>query len=191
MPNMSAQALRTAVVNAAISDASFLKALGEDGGKAIEARFGAQSVKAQVHFEKENELTFLIPQKTDKLAQAIDRAVSEIGSRTPTRGEFDTLLIHKAWSDGSFLSQLRSDPSNTVSSALKKYGANVPENSKVQLYEEKAGECVIVVPRPVDTGAQLSDAELEAVAGGELVATAAIIVVGAVATVIADKIIDV
>jgi len=191
MPNMSAQALRTAVVNAAISDATFLKELGKDAAKAIETRFGAQTVKPQVHFEKENELTFLIPQKTEKLEQAIQRAVTEIGDRSPTRGEFDTLVISRAWTDPAFLGELRRDTRTAIASALQKYGASVPEGSAVRLYEEQPGECVIVVPRPVDVGAQLSDAELEAVAGGELAATAAIIVVGAVATVIADKIISV
>jgi hypothetical protein len=67
----------------------------------------------------------------------------------------------------------------------------VPEGATVKLYEEQPGESLIVVPRPLDTAAELSDAELEAVAGGEgavIIVVGA--VVGAVATVIADKIIS-
>lgn len=192
MPAMSSQALRTAVINAVTSDAAFRENLAKDATKAITARFGQQSLSTRVFFEQPNDLTFLIPAKTDKLAQAIGRVADSIGSRTPTRGEFEALVVHRAWNDAAFLSALRSDAKSTIDAELAKCGASVPQGASVVVYEEQPNECLISVPRPVDAGAELSEAELEAVAGGEgavILVTAA--VVGAVATVIADKIIEV
>lgn len=184
MPNMSAQALRTAVFQAVATDAAFRNELAQDANKAITARFGEQSLKVRIENEAEKHLTFLIPSRTDALARGIDAAVTGIGERGPSRSEFEAIVVQRAWSDAAFLSQLRQDPATAINGALAKFGSSVPSGVAVRIYEEQPGECVIVVPRPVDSS-ELSEAELEAVAGGELV------VVGvAVATVVVETVVS-
>jgi hypothetical protein len=166
MQTMSAQALRMAVVNAASNDPAFLEALANDGAKAVTAKFGNQPLKVQVSLESPSELPILIPEKTDKLARSLAHIATEVGDRKPTRSEFEAIVINKAWTDPSFLKDLRANPQATIDGALKKYEAGgLPQGVTVRLFEEKPGECLIVLPAP-STSAELSDAQLEAVAGG-------------------------
>lgn len=191
MPSMSAQALRMAVINTATSDAVFRAKLVTEGAKAITEKFGDQALAITLAFEGEGELPFLIPEKSEKLSHSIDRVLDELGDRSPTRGEFEAVIIKRAWNDPAFLGQLRANPRTAIDEGLRKYGASVPEGVTVKLYEELAGQCVIIIPRPLDAGAELSDAELEAVAGGEGVVVAVVgAVAGAVAGAIATKIVD-
>lgn len=190
MSDLSVQTLRSAVVNEAIASSAFRAELGKDPRAAIEAKFGKLPYSVHVEEEQDNEMALLIPVKTEPLAKGFERFVKGLGERSPTRSEFQAVVIHRFWSDPSFASELRRDPRTAVDKLLQQYGANVPEGMTVRLYEEKQGECLIIVPRPIDASAELSEAELEAVAGGEgalILVTAA--VVGAVATVVADRII--
>ena len=190
MANLSAQALRMAVVNAATSEAAFRNELVSEGVKAVTARFGEQSLNVRVQIEDEKELAILIPEKSERLARSLEHIAKEVGDRSPTRGEFEALVIHKAWTDSSFLEHLRRDARGAINSALKQYGSSVPAEATVKLYEEKPGECLIVIPRPAAANAELTDAELEAVAGGEGLSIG-VLVAGAVVGAIAGKVVDV
>jgi hypothetical protein len=181
MADMSAQALRTAVIQAVTTDATFRDELAKDAAKAVRDRFGDQSLTPRIVFEKAGELSFVIPQKTEKLSQAIARVVTERGDRQPTRGEFESALILQAWNDPAFLAELRSQPTAALDAALKTHGGSVPAGATVKLYEEQPGECLVVIPRPADAASELSDAELEAVAGGEVGMLIAAGIVGAIA----------
>ncbi len=178
MQNLSAQALRTAVVQAAISDPAFKEELFKNPDQAIATRFGAQPYKIQVIVESENDLTIQIPAKTEQLSQAIERSVKDIGDRTPTRGQFQLVLVHRAWTDDAFLQALRKNAHDALDVELKKYSSSVPADKTVKLYEEQAGECVIILPSPVGEG--LTDEELEAVAGGETVLMVGVVIGAAV-----------
>jgi hypothetical protein len=190
MANLSAQALRMAVVNAATSEAAFRNELVKEGVKAVTDRFGAQALKVRVQVEDEKELAILIPEKNERLARSLEHIAKEVGDRSPTRGEFEALVIHRAWTDPGFLTHLRNDARGAINAALKKYESSVPAEATVKLYEEQPGECLIVIPRPVEARAELSDAELEAVAGGEGVGIAGL-VAGAIVGAIAGKVVDV
>src|SRR4029079_8388479 len=89
MANLSAQALRTAIIQAVTTDAEFAAALANDPQKAVTERFGEQSLTVRVEKEQDKELSFIIPHKTEKLSQALARAVTELGDRQPTRGEVE------------------------------------------------------------------------------------------------------
>lgn len=194
MSEMSAQALRSAVVNEAIANADFRAALAKDATAAIEEKFGKQPAAIHLAEEQDNEMSLLIPAKTDQLAQSFERFVKDLGERSPTRSEFEVVLVHRMWNDSAFATQLRQDARAALNDLLQKYGTSVPEGMTLRVYEEQPGECLIVIPRPVALDAELSEAELEAVAGGEgvaLVITGAVVgaVAGSIATVIADRIV--
>jgi hypothetical protein len=73
-------------------------------------------------------------------------------------------IIDRATSDPDFRNRLVSNPNETISQAL---GVPLPRNVAVRVIEEQPGEVVLVLPaQPAPTGSQLSDADLEAVAGG-------------------------
>lgn len=188
MNQMSAQSLRMAVVNAAIGDESFRKALEANPQQAISQRFGQTNLSLSVHFEAAGELPILLPTYHEQLGRSLKQVVDGLGDRSPNRGEFEALVIHQAWSDPVFKARLLADARGAITETLGKYSASLPGDVKVKLYEERPGECVIIVPMAVEL-AELSDAELEAVAGGDV--TIAGLVAGAVVGAIAGKVVDV
>lgn len=193
MSKMSAQSLRMAIVNTALEDASFREALETNATAAITERFGENDLKLNVHFEKEGELPILIPARSERLEKALAQVVADIGDRPPTRGEFEAVIIHKAWSDESFLEKLQKDARAAIDESLSDYSASLPEEVSVRLYKEGAGECTVVIPIAVDMS-ELSEEELESVAGGEAVLiTGAVVgaIVGSVVGAIASKVVDV
>jgi hypothetical protein len=70
-------------------------------------------------------------------------------------------IVEAAWRDKAFKAQLLSDPR----AALKRLNITLPASMNVKVHEEDATTLHLVIPRdPSD--AKLSDAELDAVAGG-------------------------
>lgn len=67
----------------------------------------------------------------------------------------------KASTDETFKKALMEDPVKVVETKLK---AKLPKNFKITVLEEKPDELFIVIPQK--SGAELSDAQLESVAGG-------------------------
>jgi Nitrile hydratase, alpha chain len=79
-----------------------------------------------------------------------------------TRQEIEEKLIAKAWQDSSFKQELLSNPK----SVLEKEGISLPQNIEVQAVEENTNTYYIIIPSQPNSGEELSEAELEAVAGG-------------------------
>ena len=70
-------------------------------------------------------------------------------------------IVETAWKDKAFKAQLLANPRT----ALKQLNVPVPDSITVQVHEESATTLHLVIPRdPADL--HLSDAELDAVAGG-------------------------
>ena len=81
-----------------------------------------------------------------------------------TRKQLEAQLIDRAMQDETFRQELRRDPKGVVAREL---GIRVPENFTLQVLEEDPTTVYLVLPSPVArAGAELSDAELEGVAGG-------------------------
>ena len=69
-------------------------------------------------------------------------------------------IIAKAWADDGFKARLLADPAAVAASE----GIPIPAGVKIVIHENKPGEFHFVLP--VKPSTELSDAELEGVAGG-------------------------
>jgi hypothetical protein len=73
-------------------------------------------------------------------------------------------VIERANTDPEFRKLLIEDPSAALREVT---GVPLPSNINIRVVEEQPGEVVLVVPaRGMESGTQLSEAELEGVAGG-------------------------
>lgn len=79
-------------------------------------------------------------------------------------------LLARSATDETFRQKLLTDPHAAVSEFT---GQDLPETFNVVFIENKA-DVTVVLPDAIDPEAELSDEELEAVAGGEVVGTATI-----------------
>lgn len=70
-------------------------------------------------------------------------------------------IIAKAWADDSFKARLLADPAAVAAAE----GIPVPPGLKIVIHENKPGELHVVLPAKPTS--ELSDAELEGVAGGD------------------------
>ena len=79
------------------------------------------------------------------------------------RKQVETACIIRAWHDEDFRKKLLADPKGTLESALK---LKLPASTKVTIFEEKANEIRVSLPAKPAADGELSDDQLEAVAGG-------------------------
>lgn len=84
----------------------------------------------------------------------------------PTRNEIEAKIIAKAWQDEEFKQELLSQPRATI---IREWGLkDIPDNVDIKVIEENPNTLYMVLPmKPVTTnGEELSEEQLEAVAGG-------------------------
>lgn len=98
-----------------------------------------------------------------------------------TRAEFEKDVVLKAWRDSAFKEELLKDPKGTLERQLQELHAEakLPEDLEVEVLEESTKKIYLVVPQHPEelTDRDISDEELEAVAGGTI-AVAVVVAVG-------------
>jgi hypothetical protein len=84
-----------------------------------------------------------------------------------SRAEWERRLINRSMEDEAFRQRLLDDPKGTIEQEL---GRGLPEDVQVRAVEESADTIYLVLPSatPVGQGGELSDQELDGVAGGEI-----------------------
>jgi hypothetical protein len=82
------------------------------------------------------------------------------------RAEFERRLVQRSLEDEDFRQTLLEDPRAAVERELE---TQLPESIEVRVVEESADTIYLVLPSasPLGQGEELSDQELEAVAGGQ------------------------
>jgi hypothetical protein len=82
-----------------------------------------------------------------------------------SRAEVERTLVQTSLEEESFRQRLLDDPKGTIEQEL---GTQLPEGVEVRVVEETAQTIYLVLPSAsaVGEGSELSDQELEAVAGG-------------------------
>ncbi len=71
-------------------------------------------------------------------------------------------VIARAWKDARFKEKLLKNPKE----ALKEMGMDVPANFDVRVVEDKANSMTFVLPNPPAKAKELSEQELQKMAGG-------------------------
>ena len=80
------------------------------------------------------------------------------------RGKLEQQVIERASRDPQFREQLKQDPRGTVA---RDFGVEVPPDITVEVVEETPSRVYVVLPPvPAQSGGELTDHELEEVAGG-------------------------
>jgi hypothetical protein len=94
-----------------------------------------------------------------------ERAITEASAGGEGRAEWRRRLINRSIEDEDFRQRLLDAPKETLEQEL---GIQVPESMEVRVVEESADTIYLVLPSAsaVDEGVEISDQELEQVAGG-------------------------
>jgi hypothetical protein len=81
---------------------------------------------------------------------------------TMTKKEIEETIIAKASQDSKFKEELISNPKL----AFSREGISLPDRINVNVIEESATNYYLVLPAPISNSEELSEAELESIAGG-------------------------
>ena len=94
-------------------------------------------------------------------------------TNTMTRKDFEAQIIAKAWRDPEFKKRLLTDPKGVFEEELQKLqeGAKLPADLNIQVLEEHPKQVYLVLPQNPEEllEGELTDEQLESVAGGTIV----------------------
>jgi hypothetical protein len=95
-----------------------------------------------------------------------------------TREKVEAELAGKAWQDPAFMEELRTNPKAVIA---KEYGLQIPDSVELKVIEETPNTIYLRIP-PNPGDLELSDEQLEMVAGGEFVVSATVIGITGIVT---------
>jgi hypothetical protein len=81
-----------------------------------------------------------------------------------TQKQLEAQFIFRCWQDAGFKKRLLADPRSTIEGELS---LKLPSGMKVRVQEEAAHTLTFILPAAPPAGGELSDADLEQVAGGK------------------------
>ncbi|MBO3458657.1 NHLP leader peptide family RiPP precursor [Aetokthonos hydrillicola Thurmond2011] len=85
-------------------------------------------------------------------------------SQARTRREIEAHIIAQAWKDNAYKQELLNNSKTVIE---QEFGVQIPDDIKVNVLEENPTTLYFVLPvRPEISGQELSDEQLEAIAGG-------------------------
>jgi hypothetical protein len=84
-------------------------------------------------------------------------------TRALTRHDFEAKIVKRCWEDEAFCKAFSTDPVGVFARHLQIPAVSLP---KIVVHEETPGSWHIVLPAKAASAAELSDDELEKVAGG-------------------------
>jgi hypothetical protein len=96
-----------------------------------------------------------------------ERIMTEASGTGRTRSELERTIVQRSMDDEEFRQRLLEDPKGT---ADREVGIRLPEGIEVRVVEERTDTIYLVLPSSSlvgGEGGELSDQELEAVAGGQ------------------------
>jgi hypothetical protein len=140
------------ITDKALNDAKFRALAKKDGRAALESAGVKVPAGTAVHvFENTPAaLHVVLPAKVDLKGSPVDPQVLKV--------------FEKAWADASFKKQLLSSPAEAIKAAT---GAQIPKNLKITAHEDGKDSFNFVLPYVAPASGELSDADLEMVAGGK------------------------
>jgi Nitrile hydratase, alpha chain len=92
--------------------------------------------------------------------------INQESNESMTKYALEKQLISRAAKDSTFKQQLLQDPQKIVGEML---GTEIPQNYEIKVFEQPANTLYLVIPEHIENnsgGAELSEEDLEAVAGG-------------------------
>jgi hypothetical protein len=112
-------------------------------------------------------LRAVCPENIQSAKKSIDsrkeQNMTTSGVQGVTRRDLETQLIEKAWKDPDFKTQVVTDPKGVFESH---FGHKLPEQFRIFIHEEDANTLHFTIPPAPSNVAELSDEDLEKVAGG-------------------------
>jgi len=104
-----------------------------------------------------------------------------VQTQAVTRREMETRLVEKAWKDPVFRKDIVKDPKGMLEMHT---GQKLPGQLRIYVHEEDANTLHFSIPSPPSNLNELSDEDLERVAGGtDLVATGIVLAITAASAV--------
>jgi hypothetical protein len=95
--------------------------------------------------------------------QVNERKMSPAASALLQRKQIEAALIARSWEDDAFRKKLLADPRGVIAEA---FGFELPASVTVKAQEESPNALVLSLPAKPRSSGELSDVDLEQVAGG-------------------------
>jgi hypothetical protein len=86
-----------------------------------------------------------------------------MNAQVMTRNDLEAAIVKHSWADEGFRREFLADPAGAFSKYLEVPADRLP---KIVVHEETAGSWHIVLPAKADNTSELSEADLEKIAGG-------------------------